>query len=139
MVTMTKNMKIIAIYIFWAVFLQHHAGAGQKLMAILNGQINRMWSLSGYLSISLIIIVCGVYIATYPRKPPVVLCLKVFLAWIVSFGMFWAVLVKTGGRMSIESIATMLIYFVVPHMLVPLLPLLLLALLLKQEYEKASV
>ena len=138
---MKQQTKLTLTYIFWALLLQHHAGAGQKLHAIAYGKLNRLWSLSGYLTITLVVICIGVVLCRPLKKSWPTISLTAFAAWFIAFLSFWTCLILTFKYLpSGEEHMLLGLFFlsVLPHILVPIAPILILKYAMKDEAEQAG-
>lgn len=132
---MKKLTKLSFAYILWAFLLQHHAVAGQKVFAILNGKMNRLWTLSGYLAISLAVISLSVVLCRPLKRSWPGTAIAAFTAWFVAFLAYWSCLVHYGNKLSYENLFALFAYLVLPHIIVPIAPLGVLAFSMKRKAE----
>ena len=112
--------KLVLTYTLWAFFLQHHAGAAQKVFAVFCGKIDRVLSLSGYLLFSLLIIAGGTLICRPYKRPLYSVVAFSFLAWALAFLLYWSFMTLAKSNLAYESPFGLLCYLVFPHILAPI-------------------
>jgi len=120
---MKNYTKLAIVYLIWAALLQQHAGAGQKLFATFNGTPDRLLGLTGYLGTSLLVIIAGAFLCRPYHTNMPFLVAKAFLAWVVAFTVFWLAAPRFFANVSIENPFGLFGYFVLPHLVLPVAPL----------------
>ena len=134
---MKKRTRLILTYIVWALLLQHHAGAGQKVFAILSGKTDRLFTLSGYLAISFVVIVAGCFLCRPSRWPTPAVIVAAFGAWLSAFLGFWCWMVHCFSNASYENPFHLFAYLVLAHILVPIAPLAVVGFTMKSEQNES--
>ena len=125
---MKLRTKLILTYVFWALLLQQHPGAGQKIDAILSGKLNRIWSFSGYLAISLVVICVAVALCRPLKKSWPTISFAAFTAWFVALLSFWLCMMSIAHNINGEThfLLALFLFFILPHIVIPIAPLVVL-------------
>ena len=124
---MKNRMREILLYPLWAIALPNHADAGQEIFDLFSRPNKSIVVVVFFASWAILVFAVSPVIGGVRRENWIKTSVVALLTWLVSFVVFWVVATKfvtqwVPALNSVENMWTLVIFFVLPHILIPLPP-----------------